>query len=96
MRGESKTIARPPSEYLKRFTYDTISYSAPIMDYLVRLVGADGIMTGSDYCFDIAYNDPVKLVNEMKSVDDQQRRRILWSNPARLLKLGNPWASSQW
>jgi aminocarboxymuconate-semialdehyde decarboxylase len=52
-------------------------------------VGADRIMMGSDYCFDIAYNDPVKLVNEMKSVDDQQRRQILWDNAARLLKLGS-------
>jgi aminocarboxymuconate-semialdehyde decarboxylase len=74
---------------LKRFTYDTISYSAPILDYLVRLVGADRIMMGSDYCFDIAYNDPVKLVNEMKSVDDHQCRQILWDNAARLLKLGS-------
>jgi aminocarboxymuconate-semialdehyde decarboxylase len=90
VRGESKTIARPPSEYLKRFTYDTISYFAPIMDYLVGLVGADRIMMGSDYCFDIADNDPVKLVNGMKSLDDGERRQILWDNAARLLRLGNP------
>jgi aminocarboxymuconate-semialdehyde decarboxylase len=89
VRRESKTIARPPSDYLKRFTYDTISYSAPIMDYLVGLVGAERIMMGSDYCFDIAYNDPVKIVNEMKSLDDDERRQILWDNAARLLKLGN-------
>ena len=63
IRGECKVITRPPSEYLKRFTYDTIAYSEPIMDYLVGLVGADRIMMGSDYCFDIAYNDPVKIVN---------------------------------
>ena len=29
------------------------------MDYLVGLVGAERILMGSDYCFDIAYNDPV-------------------------------------
>jgi aminocarboxymuconate-semialdehyde decarboxylase len=87
IRGECKVIKRPPSEYLKRFTYDTISYSEPIMDYLVGLVGADRIMMGSDYCFDIAYNDPVKIVNGMKSVNDEQRRQILWGNAARLLRL---------
>jgi aminocarboxymuconate-semialdehyde decarboxylase len=90
VRGESKAIARPPSDYLKRFTYDTISYSAPIMDYLVSLVGADRIMMGSDYCFDIAYNDPVRIVNEMKSLDDGRRSQILWDNAARLLKVDNP------
>jgi aminocarboxymuconate-semialdehyde decarboxylase len=89
IRGECKTIPQPPSEYLKRFTYDTISYSTPIMDDLLGLVGADRIMMGSDYCFDIAYNDPVKIVNGITSLDDGERRQILWGNAARLLKLGN-------
>ena len=87
IRGECRVIPRPPSEYLRRFTYDTISYSAPIMDYLVELVGAERILMGSDYCFDIAYNDPVKVVKEMKSVNDRQRQQILWGNAARLLRL---------
>ena len=86
-RQECKTIPRPPSEYLKRFTYDTISYNEEIMDYLVGLVGADRIMLGSDYCFDIAYNDPVALVNGMKSIDAAQRQQILWGNAAKLLHL---------
>jgi aminocarboxymuconate-semialdehyde decarboxylase len=94
-RGECKTIPRPPSTYLKRFTYDTISYSEEIMDYLVGLVGADRIMMGSDYCFDIAYNDPVSIVNGMKSINDEQRSQILWGNAARLLRLGCPEASDR-
>ena len=87
IRGECKVIPRPPSEYLKRFTYDTIAYSEPIMDYLVGLVGADRIMMGSDYCFDIAYNDPVKIVTGMKSLSEAQRQQVLWGNAARLLRL---------
>jgi predicted TIM-barrel fold metal-dependent hydrolase len=42
---------------------------------------------GSDYCFDIADNDPVKTVKAMKSVNDRQRQQILWGNAARLLRL---------
>jgi len=87
IRGECKVIPRPPSEYLRRFTYDTIAYSGPIMDYLVGLVGADRIMMGSDYCFDIAFNDPVKIVQGMKSLNEAQRQQILWGNAARLLRL---------
>ena len=89
IRGECKVIKRPPSEYLKRFTYDTIAYCEPIMDYLVGLVGADRILMGSDYCFDIAYNDPVGIVNGMKSLDANQRQQVLWGNAARLLRLGD-------
>jgi predicted TIM-barrel fold metal-dependent hydrolase len=44
-------------------------------------------MMGSDYCFDIAFNDPVSIVNGMKSLSDEQRKQILWGNAARLLKL---------
>jgi predicted TIM-barrel fold metal-dependent hydrolase len=44
-------------------------------------------MMGSDYCFDIADNDPVKTVKTMKSVNDRQRQQILWGNAARLLRL---------
>jgi aminocarboxymuconate-semialdehyde decarboxylase len=87
IRPECKSLPRPPSAYLRRFTYDTISYSEEIMDYLVGLVGADRIMMGSDYCFDIAYNDPVAVVNGMKSLDAVQRQQILWGNAARLLRL---------
>ena len=87
IRGECKTIARAPSEYLKRFTYDTISYDEGVMNDLIKLVGIDRIMMGSDYCFDIAYEDPVKFVMQMKSLDAKQREQILWSNAARYLKL---------
>ena len=88
IRGECKVISSQPSTYLRRFTYDTISYSQPIMDYLVELVGPERILMGSDYCFDIAYNDPVRIVNGMKSLDDRQRQQILWGNAAKLLRLG--------
>jgi len=87
IRGECKVIKRQPSEYLRRFTYDTIAYSPEIMDYLVGLVGADRIMMGSDYCFDIAFNDPVGVVKGMQSLDDTQRQQVLWGNAARLLRL---------
>jgi len=87
VRSECKTIPRPPSEYLKRFTYDTISYNEELMDDLIKLVGIDRIMMGSDFCFDIAYEEPVKFVNGMKSLDDVQREKILWGNAARYLKL---------
>ena len=86
-RSECKTIPRPPSEYLKRFTYDTISYNEEIMDDLIKLVGIDRILMGSDFCFDIAYEEPVKFVNGMKSLDEAQREKILWSNAARYLRL---------
>jgi len=87
LRGECKTIKRAPSEYLKRFTYDTISYSEPVLEDLIKLAGVERIMMGSDYCFDIAYEEPVKVVTGMKSLTDEQKQMILGGNALRLLRL---------
>lgn len=87
IRAECKTIANPPSTYLKRFTYDTITYNEELLEDLIKLVGVDRIMVGSDYCFDIAYDEPVKFVDGVKSLTVAQKQQILWSNAARLLKL---------
>ena len=87
IRPECKTIPRPPSEYLKRFTYDTISYNDDVLEDLVKLVGADRIMVGSDYCFDIAYEEPVKMIREMKGLSDSDKQLILGENARRLLRL---------
>lgn len=87
IRGECKVIRQKPSAYLKRFTYDTISYSEDILTELVALVGADRILMGSDYCFDIAYDQPVKMITSMPSLTDQQKQAILGANAVRLLKL---------
>jgi len=87
IRGECRTIPRPPSEYLKRFTYDTISYSEEILEDLIRLAGVDRIMIGSDYCFDIAYDEPVRMIAAMGSLTGEQKSLILGGNAMRLLRL---------
>ena len=87
IRAECKHLPRPPSEYLKRFTYDTISYNEEILEYLIKLVSVDRIMVGSDYCFDIAYEEPIKFVEGVKSLSEVQKQQILWNNAAKLLKL---------
>ncbi len=86
-RAECKTISKPPSSYLKRFTYDTITYNEEQLEELIKLVGVDRILVGSDYCFDIAYEEPVKFVHGVKSLTDAQKDQILWGNAAKLLKL---------
>ena len=86
-RAECKTIGNPPSSYLKRFTYDTISYNEALLEDLVKLVGADRILVGSDYCFDIAYEEPVRFLNGVKALTAEQKQQIVWDNAAKLLKL---------
>jgi aminocarboxymuconate-semialdehyde decarboxylase len=42
-------IARPPSEYLKRLYYDTVSYDVEALMLAYRLAGPERLLYGSDY-----------------------------------------------
>ena len=80
-------MKKPPSSYLRRFTYDTISHAPESLNYLIKLVGVDRVMMGSDYCFDMGYDRPVKVITALKlSRTDQEK--ILGGNAARILRLG--------
>lgn len=45
---------RPVQDYLRRFWYDSLVYDAGTLRSLVRTVGADRVMVGTDYPFPIA------------------------------------------
>jgi aminocarboxymuconate-semialdehyde decarboxylase len=87
VRSECRHVPRPPSEYLRRFRFDTVCHSDVILDFLVRLVGTDRIMLGSDYCFDMGVEEPVAAVNRMGSIAPAERAQILGGTAARLLGL---------
>ena len=42
-------IARPPSDYLRRFWYDTVNFDPRALRLAVEVVGAGQVLAGSDY-----------------------------------------------
>jgi len=85
VRPELAHMKQPPSAYLRRFTYDTIGHDDRINLNLVRLVGADRVMLGTDYCFDMGLAEPVQTVNRLTELAQAERDNILGQNAARLL-----------
>jgi len=80
-------MTKPPSAYLRRFHYDTITHSKEILVDLIRLVGADRVVLGSDCPADMSYTRPVDVVEELTELAIGDRDAILGGNAARLLKM---------
>lgn len=80
-------VRRPPSTYLRRLYYDTITHHGPALRYLVGLMGADRVALGSDYRFDMGLSDPAGAVRAVRQLSRTDRSVILGGVAARLLKL---------
>lgn len=81
-------ITRKPSTYLRRFYFDTITFDAPMLRNLIDTWGADHVLLGTDYPYDMAETDPVGFVQSVPRLTREDARRIMGGNAARLLKLG--------
>jgi aminocarboxymuconate-semialdehyde decarboxylase len=57
-------IPRPPREYARRLYFDSLTLSAANLRFLVEQFGAERVVIGSDYPFDMGSDDPVHAVGE--------------------------------
>lgn len=79
-------IDRLPSEYLRRINVDTTVFSPVLLEQLVRDQGADRVLLGTDYPFDMGETDPLALI-ERAALETSVREAIAGGNAARLLRL---------
>lgn len=61
-----------PSELLRRCWFDTLTHSAPALEFLGRTVGWDRVVLGTDYPFDMGVTDPVGFLTA--ALDDPEIR----------------------
>jgi aminocarboxymuconate-semialdehyde decarboxylase len=80
-----KNIAKQPTDIAKRFYYDTILHSDKTLEAMIGLVGADNVLLGSDYPYDMAMLDCVAHVRGLK-IPDADKTAILGGHAAVLLK----------
>ncbi len=80
-------IHKPPSEYLKKFYYDTVNFDPKALQLAIDFAGTSQILAGSDYPHKIGNLEMmISSINELDLSDDQ-RAAILGGNTARLLGL---------
>jgi aminocarboxymuconate-semialdehyde decarboxylase len=88
VRGEARARAqRPPLDLFKLFYFDSLTHSDASLEFLVKLVGADHVLLGSDYPFDMGNSQAVKAVESLPGLSPEQREAILFRNAERLMGL---------
>jgi aminocarboxymuconate-semialdehyde decarboxylase len=69
---------------LRRFLYDTVVHDADVLRALVEFVGAERVLLGSDYPFDMGDRRPAELVRSL-GLAPQEEAAILGGNARALL-----------
>ena len=80
-------INKPPSEYLKKLYFDTVVFTEHQLRYLIETWGADHVIMGTDYPYDMAEPDPVGHVNSVKNLSEEDKALVMGENAAALLNI---------
>ncbi|BCJ89948.1 2-hydroxy-3-carboxy-6-oxo-7-methylocta-2,4-dienoa te decarboxylase [Terrihabitans soli] len=83
--AKAKGYAGDPLDVLKTLYFDTVTSNPPTLRFLADLVGAERLMLGSDYPFDMAERDPVGTV--AAAIDEPHRTAVLGGTAQKLLCL---------
>ncbi len=78
-------MVRGPTELMRSLYFDTVLHSASSLRFLVDVVGADHVLLGTDYPFEMGDPDPVATVASIPGLSEDERRMILDGNARRLV-----------
>jgi aminocarboxymuconate-semialdehyde decarboxylase len=79
-------IARPPTEYLKRFYYDNVNFHVPALQCALATVGASQMVLGSDYPFGLGDIDKMVSSLEALGLSPEDLARVESGNALSLLR----------
>jgi aminocarboxymuconate-semialdehyde decarboxylase len=87
-RPDCRTVIRkPPSSYLKKMYFDTIAFDPAMLRQMVDQYGAEHILLGTDYPYDMGVDDPLAFIASVPRLKRDERSLIEGGNAARLLKI---------
>jgi aminocarboxymuconate-semialdehyde decarboxylase len=80
-------VPRPPGDYLRRFYFDTMVFEPAQLRFLIERYGADHVLLGTDYPYDMGDDDPLGLLGSVDGLDQVEVDLVAGGNAARLLGL---------
>jgi aminocarboxymuconate-semialdehyde decarboxylase len=85
MRDDARSCAEAPSAYLRRLWFDSIVYDTTGLRHLIERVGADRVVLGTDFPFDMGLDDPVGLLDSVEGLTAGDRAAVAGGNAEALL-----------
>ena len=79
-------LRESPEASLRRFYYDTVTHDVGVLRHVIEFAGADHVVLGSDYPFDMGVERPADAVQALE-LSAEEEAKILGANAARLLGL---------
>ena len=79
--------AGAPEEYIGRLYYDTIIHNPECLEFGVKTLGADRVLYGTDYPFDMGNLGPAQEVPGLSGLPGADREKILTGNTKKLYKI---------
>jgi aminocarboxymuconate-semialdehyde decarboxylase len=83
----SEGVPDLPTSYLRKFFFDTMVFEPAQVEYLAGLYGAEQIVLGTDYPYDMGDDDPLALLGACTGLKQDEIDLIAGGNAARLLGL---------
>ena len=80
------SLPKPPTEYLKRVYVDTVVFTPHQLKYLIEVFGADHMLMGTDYPYDMADSDPIGHLG-VSNLDASTMAALAGGNAKKLLGL---------
>lgn len=80
-------ISEPPSTYLRRMYVDSITFDPRMIRQLLDVHGADRVVLGTDFPYDMGEEDPLGLIDSVPGLTEDERTMITGGTAARLLGL---------
>ena len=81
-----RKISKPPSDYVKLLYFDTITHSRMALEYLIDNFGAERVLLGSDYPYDMGDPEPLSSLASA-NLDQAQIRQIAGANACKLFHI---------
>jgi aminocarboxymuconate-semialdehyde decarboxylase len=82
-----ETLPISPRDYIRKFHFDSVTFSADYLRYLIVAYGPDGMMAGTDGPTPIGQRGLAKFIGEACDGDTASAEKILWRNAARFFDL---------